>query len=142
MVEDFISSTIIKRGRIEEKSVVKVNLKRTAYISSESYIGKSVTAFTLRNVRYEVRYWIDVLTKVTQLMYNLHTSNFNEVLQLRGSKRPYYTKNTNELRIPQRVEGSDILMETNLGARQIVEICKNMITLFGYSEEELTIEAH
>ncbi len=100
MVEDFISSNIIKRGRIEEKSVLKVNLRLTAHISGENYIGKSVMAFTLRNVRYEVRYWIDVLTKVTQLMYNRHTSNFNEVLQLRGSKRPYYTKNANELRIP------------------------------------------
>ena len=61
---------------------------------------------------------------------------------IRGSKRPYYTKNANELRIPQRVEGSDIFMETNLSSRSIVGICKNMIALFGYSEEELTIEAH
>lgn len=142
MVEDFISSNIIKGGGIEGKSVVKVNVRRTAHISGESYIGKSVTAFTLRNVRYEVRYWIDVLTKVTQLMYNLHTSNFNEVLQLRGRKRPYYTKNANELRNPQRIEGSDIFMETNLSSRSIVGICRNMITLFGYSEKELTIETH
>lgn len=142
MVEDFISSNVIKGEKLQEKADVRVHLRKTVSVSGEGYTGKSVKAFTLRNTRYEVRYWIDVLTKVTQLMYNLHTSNFNEVLQLRGNKRPYYTKNTNELRIPQRVEGSDILMETNLGARQIVEICKNMITLFGYSEEELTIEAH
>ncbi len=93
-------------------------------------------------MRYEARYWIDILTKITKLMYNLDKNNFNVVLELRGRRRPYYTKNANELRLPQKVEGTDIFMETNLSSNQIVNVCKSIIALFGYSEQEFTIETH
>jgi hypothetical protein len=63
-------------------------------------------------------------------------------LQLRGSKRPYFTKNPDELRIPQQIEDSDIFMETNLNSNLIVRISLNVILLFGYSEKDLIVEAH
>ena len=107
-----------------------------------SYIGKSVTAFIFKNTRYEVRYWIEVLSQICKLTYNLHRSSFESVLQLRGSKRPYFTRNPNELRVPQQIEDSGIFMETNLSSNSILRISVGVILLFGYSEKDLIIEAH
>jgi hypothetical protein len=74
------------------------------------------------------------------IMLVLHKDKFEKVLTLRGRKNPYYTKNENELRIPTKIEKTDIYMETNLSANSIVKIAQNLISLFGYESENLSIE--
>jgi len=142
VVEHFISSNIAGGQVSAEIQIAKEPIKKTTIIKLGSYIGKSVTAFIFKNTRYEVRYWIEVLSQICKLTYNLHRSSFESVLQLRGSKRPYFTRNPDELRVPQQIEDSDIFMETNLSSNQIVRISVNVILLFGYSEKDLIIEAH
>jgi len=117
-------------------------IEKRAYTGIEGYTGKSITAFVFKSKSYEVKYWIEVLTQICKIMYDLHHSSFERVLQLRGSKRPYFTKKPDELRVPQQIEDSSIFMETNLGSNSIVRISKNVISLFGYSEKDLVIEAH
>ena len=142
VVEHFISSNIAGGQVSKEVRIAKEPIRKTTITKLESYIGKSVTAFIFNNTRYEVRYWIEVLSQICKLTYNLHRSSFESVLQLRGSKRPYFTRNPNELRVPQQIEDSYIFMETNLSSVQIVRISVNVILLFGYSEKDLIIEAH
>ncbi|MGB6874027.1 MAG: restriction endonuclease subunit R [Dehalococcoidia bacterium] len=142
VVEHFISSNIAGGQVPTEVRIAKEPIRKTTITKLGSYIGKSVTAFIFKNTRYEVRYWIEVLSQICKLTYNLHRSSFESVLQLRGSKRPYFTRNPNELRVPQQIEDSDIFMETNLSSVQIVRISVNVILLFGYSEKDLIIEAH
>jgi len=142
VVENFISSNITGDRVSIEMRAAKEPIKKITLTNVESYIGKSVTAFIFKNTRYEVKYWIEVLSHICKLMYNLHCSNFERVLQLRGSKRPYFTRNANELRTPQQIEDSDIFMETNLSSNYIVKISLNVILLFGYSEKDFIIEAH
>lgn len=142
IVENFISSNIAE-GRVSiDTRKEREPTKKITLAKFESYIGKSVIAFTFKNTRYEVRYWIDVLTQVCKLMHNLHQSNFGRVLQLRGTQRPYFTKNLNELRNPQRIDGTDIFMETNLNSNLIVKISLSVLSLFGYSDKDFSIEAH
>lgn len=142
VVEHFISSNITGGQVSTEIRIAKEPMKKPTTTKLWSYIGKSVTAFIFKNTRYEVRYWIEVLSQICKLTYNLHRSSFESVLQLRGSKRPYFTRNPDELRIPQQIEDSDIFMETNLSSNSIVRISVNVILLFGYSEKDLIIEAH
>lgn len=142
VVEHFISSNIAGGQVSTEVRIAKEPIRKTTITKLGSYIGKSVTAFIFKNTRYEVRYWIEILSQICKLTYNLHRSSFESVLQLRGSKRPYFTRNPNELRVPQQIEDSDIFMETNLSSVQIVRISVNVILLFGYSEKDLIIEAH
>jgi hypothetical protein len=142
VVEDFISSNIAG-GKVDVGTqTTRKPTERHAYTDIESYIGKTVTAFVFKNKRYEVKYWIEVLTQICKIMYDLHHSSFERVLQLRGSKRPYFTRKPDELRIPQQIEDSNIFMETNLSSNSIVRISRNVISLFGYTEKDLIIEAH
>jgi len=142
VVEHFISSNIAGGQFSTEIRIAKEPMKKPTTTKLGSYIGKSVTAFIFKNTRYEVRYWIEVLSQICKLTYNLHRSSFDSVLQLRGSKRPYFTRNPDELRVPQQIEDSDIFMETNLSSKQILRISVDVILLFGYSEKDLIIEAH
>ena len=142
IVESFISSNIVEARVPTETRTEKELLRRPSPVAVKGYIGKSVTAFTFKNTRYEVRYWIEVLSQICKLMYNVHRSDFERVLQLRGSRRPYFTKNPDELRAPQQIESSNIFVETNLSSNYIVKISLNVISLFGYSDRDLIIESH
>lgn len=139
VVENFIFSNVSVGQTRSEKLERKESVKKTTIAIGVSYVGKSVTAFTFRNTRYEVKYWIDILTQICRLIYDIHRRDFDKVLQLQGRKRPYFTRTPNELRLPQQVEDSGIYMETNLSSNQIVKISTSVILLFGYSEKDFTI---
>jgi len=144
-VEDFISANISKievfhRPKIERK--LRPPIRKVGVGKIESYIGKSVTAFIFKNTRYEVRFWKDILIQICNLMSSIHRNNFERVLSLQGRKRPYFTKNANELRIPEKIEGTEIFVEINLSANSIVKMCLDVLSLFGYSEEDFNIEAY
>jgi hypothetical protein len=73
-------------------------------------------------------------------MLNRHQDQFSEVLKLSGRKRPYFSKNPKELRYPEKLNGTDIYVETNLSATNIMTLTRRILTLFGHSDNEWVIE--
>jgi len=144
-VEDFISANLSEieishRPGIKRK--VDLPRRKVSKGKIESYKGKSVTAFTFKDTRYDVKFWKDILIKICNLMNSIHRNDFERVLSLQGRKRPYFTRKANELRIPGKVEGTDIFVEINLSANSIVKMCLDVLSLFSYSEEDFNIEAY
>jgi len=81
-----------------------------------------------------------MLIKICNLMLSAHRDRFEKVLNLVGRKRPYFTKDPNKLRIPQKINDTDIYVEINLSANSIVKLTKNILLLFGYKEDDISIE--
>jgi hypothetical protein len=142
VVESFLAScmqttgvTASRKKTRKESPVTKLPIKK-----QENFTGKSIVTFSFKSEKYEVEHWIEVLKEICTIMLVLHKGKFEKVLTLRGRKRPYFTKNENELRIPTKIEKTDIYMETNLSANSIVKITQNLISLFGYESENLSIE--
>ncbi|MDP3623096.1 MAG: hypothetical protein Q8R66_04095 [Methanobacteriaceae archaeon] len=106
----------------------------------KNFSGKNIVYYTFNGQKYDANTYISILNQLSEHMLKFHERNFNQVLSLKGTKRPYFTKNKNELRIPKRIDNSDIFMETNLSANHIVKICRDLISVFGYSEESLEIK--
>ena len=147
IVERFITSNIQK---IEYLSIPKssvVTTQSTSTISKrteeivESYAHKSISSFVFKGTRYEVKSWKDMLIQICNIMLATHRDRFEQVLSLVGRKRPYFTRNPNELRIPEMLNGTDIYIETNFGANSIVKLSKDILSLFGYTKNDLSIEA-
>lgn len=112
---------------------------KTHISKTGKYAGKSISSFSFRGKTYEVRYWIELLTTLCKILVSEKNKDFDKVLQLVGRKRPYFTHNPNELRNNQKIEGTNIFVETNLSSDQIVKISHNMIALFGYTKNDLRI---
>lgn len=108
----------------------------------EDYKGKSITCFYFKNRRYEVRFWWNLLVELSSIIYSLHKNEFEKVLELRGTKRPYFSRNKNELRCSGKISNSNIFVEIHGGANNIVKRCYDLLALFGYSQGDLRIEAH
>lgn len=108
--------------------------------SSEGYTGKSIVAFAFKGTRYTVRSWKEMLIKIANLMLSAHKKQFDRIVNLVGRKRPYFTRNPNELRNPERIDNTETYVETNLSANVIVKLSKSIIMLFGYKENDISIE--
>ncbi len=102
--------------------------------------GKKIEAFVFDGQRYEVRFWKDFLCTLARVLKEKHPDAFEKVLLLRGKKRPYFSRRPSDLRIPELIEGTDIYVETNQSASSIVQLCRELVRLFGYREEDLQIE--
>jgi predicted type IV restriction endonuclease len=110
---------------------------------SEDFTGKKISSFYFRGEKREVRSWKELLVELCSTISIAHGSDFGRVLTLRGSKRPYFTRDKSQLSgkaKPERIANTDIFMETNLSARNTTQICRRLIALFGYSDDDLKIE--
>ncbi len=113
--------------------------KTNNYIRT-GFTGKSISLFIFNNKKHRTRSWRQLLLIICEEVNNLHKDNFNKVLSLRGTKRPYFTKNPNELRVPEKIKGTDIFVETHWSANGIVRLCEDVLSLFGH-KDSLKIES-
>jgi hypothetical protein len=101
--------------------------------------GRSIVAFNFKGTRHDVNTWKDYLLQMCGILSITNKDRFEKILSLIGRKRPYFTKNPSELRVPEIIAGTDIYVETNLSAERIDKLSKDMISLFGYTEGDLSI---
>jgi hypothetical protein len=81
----------------------------------------------------------DMLQTLSNLLIIKHMQTFAKVaVELRGKKRPYFSKNPAELRKPQQLIG--IFVETNLSANSIVAICRILLEKLGYDPNSLRLQ--
>ena len=57
-----------------------------------------------------------------------------------GKKRPYFSKNRADLRKPHKLPASDICVETNLSANNIVAISRVLLQKLGHDPDSLKVE--
>ncbi|MGA3176933.1 MAG: type I restriction endonuclease [Candidatus Acidiferrum sp.] len=112
---------------------------RGATLEELDYSGRSVEGFEFLGKQQKIDSWIDLLLDLCQLMKTAPGQNFEKCLALVGRKRPYFAKNSDLLRRPKMINGTDIYVETNLSANSIVGLSRNLIALFGYKENDLKI---
>ena len=97
-------------------------------------------AFVFLGSRHPVHTWKDVLQRLSEIMYELHTSTFAEgVSELRGTSRVYYSRDPNDLDRPRSVGASGFFVETKWASKAMLDQCYKLIARFGYSESELKI---
>lgn len=121
------------------KSTVKFYDDNETTSEIQGFSRTYIDYFELNGVKYEVDSWRNMLLKVCDIMRTTHTDQFDKVLSLGGRKRSYFSKNPAELRSPKLVTGTDIYVETNYSANEIVKFSKDIISLFGYSRDDLSV---
>jgi hypothetical protein len=62
------------------------------------------------------------------------------VLELKGQKYPWFSKNPNELTHPDRIDDTDFYVQNHWSARGIVSLSKAVIALFNYSKDDLLFD--
>lgn len=113
--------------------------KRITKYQTGSFINKKIEKFKLIGNTYYPKTWKELLVTVSEEMIKRHPSEFDRALQLRGSKMTYISTNSNEMSQPVQILDSKYFVETKLNSNSIVQRSRDLMSLFGYSENELEI---
>lgn len=144
IIQDFIVTEIKAKAEVPEppRSKAPLRPKPTGKAApGVDYTGKSIVYFEFRGKRHDVNTWNAMLIKICEIISAAHRDRFEYVLTLAGPKRPYFSENPKELLTSEKISGTDIYVEVNIGAMSVVRLCRKILKLFGYQENDLYIEA-
>jgi hypothetical protein len=104
------------------------------------YTGKTITSFSLKGKTHEVKSWKAMLLKLCDIIFPRHKDDLDIVLTLSEGDREFFSKNPYEFLTAERIPGTDIYVDVNLKAMEVVDLSKKILSLFGYSPADLSIE--
>ena len=134
---------LIKAQMIEEVPIfediaaTKVDKKQ----KPDTYEGKVVESFQFNKHTYKVDQWEDVLTTLCDLLAVQHKEDFEKVLWISGEDKTYFSNYQEELNIPEKINKTDIYVETKLNPNEVVKTAKKLLIEFGYPPDKLLIAA-
>ena len=105
----------------------------------ESYIDKEIKSYTFNGKSNPVRYWEDLLTGLCDYFAAIHSKDFEKVLWISGEDKTYFSRYSDQLRIPEKIKGADIYVETKLRPDEIVKTSRSLLSEFGYDATDLSI---
>jgi hypothetical protein len=93
--------------------------------------------FIFNGEKNKIRFWKDMLPKVCSIMASRHKERFDkDIFTIKGDKNIYFSRIKEELKqSPEPIEGTDIYVETGFAKGMLLRITRDVVTLFGYSED-------
>ncbi|MHC1689076.1 MAG: type I restriction enzyme HsdR N-terminal domain-containing protein [Methanothrix sp.] len=112
-------------------------------INAAKYTAKGITLpqdkfFIFNGEKHKVKFWKDMLPEVCSIMSSRHVERFEDIFSIKGDKHVYFSRNQEELKSPEPIEGTDIFVETNFAKGMLLKITRDVVTLFGYPEDAVS----
>jgi hypothetical protein len=99
----------------------------------------SPISFVFEGKKYELNLWKDMLPMVCAIMAERHKNEFEKVLEIKGRKYNYFSKNSGEFKFGEKIEGTEIYVNTNVGPWDHLHRSRKVIAKFGYSKDEIQL---
>jgi len=107
----------------------------------ESYTDTSIKSFTFIGHSHIVRAWDEVLPILCDYLASTHEKDFEKVLWISDNQKPYFSRYSDQLRIPEKIKETDIYVETRIKPDEVAKTAHKLIETFGYSQDDLSIDA-
>ena len=132
---------IIEVPKIEDKPTPSFSIvpPKKSVKKPESYKDKEVESYSFNGKTSPVRNWEDILTSLCDYFATIHSKDFEKVLWISGEDNTYFSRYSDQLRIPAKIKGTNIYVETKLGPDEIVKTSRSLLAEFGYHAGDLTI---
>jgi len=106
----------------------------------DSLTGTKVRGFYLGDKKYDANSYIDVLRQILRLVFMKDNQASDKILSITGKKNKYFSRKPEDLRMPERIKGTDIYFETNENAKTICARCEKILKFFNMDFTSFEIE--
>ena len=107
----------------------------------EGYADKSIKSFTFIGHSHIVRAWNEVLLILCEYFASTHEKDFEKVLWISDNQKPYFSRYSDQLRMPEKIQETDIYVETRMNPDEVVKTAYKLVEAFGYNHDDLSIDA-
>ncbi|MBN1848598.1 MAG: hypothetical protein JW932_08430 [Deltaproteobacteria bacterium] len=139
-VREFVLSEIKTKA-----STLKVQqppiLDKIKKIMKKDVKGKTIKAFSFQGQKYEVHSWKAMVLKLCDIIYDKHKEDFENILFITLDGRNCFSRNPHEFLECEKIARMEIYMDLHLTVKDMLALCKEILLLFGYKENELIIES-
>ena len=129
-LDDELSSDISPASRKNEP--VKI---------SQSFADMSILSFRFNGQKYPVRAWDEVLSTLCDYFVATYAKDFEKVLWISDDQKTCFSRNSDQLQIPEKIKKTDIFVETKMTPDRVVKTAEKLLEEFGYNKKDLRIEA-
>lgn len=103
------------------------------------FTNKSPRRVVVLDTDLDVQDWRDVLIGTCMVVRKKRPADFARILELRGPKRLWFSRNPTNLRDPTPIDDTGIYAETNLSANGLAMTCQNILAHFEF-EPDIRVE--
>ncbi len=108
---------------------------------AKSYSDKSIKAFSFNGNTYKVQTWPEMLTTLCNYFASTNNKDFEKVLWISNDQKARFSRYGDQLSIPEKIKKTDIYVETKLNPDDVVKTTAKLLAEFGYSKDNLEIDA-
>ena len=108
---------------------------------AKRYAEKSIKSYSFKGNTYQVETWVEMLTSLCDYFASTNKKDFEKVLWISNDQKTRFSRYGDQLRIPEKVKRTDIYVETKLSPDEVVRTSCQLLAEFGYSKDDLYIEA-
>ena len=108
---------------------------------AETYKDKFIKAFSFNGNTFRVQSWVEMLTTLCDYFASTNQKDFEKVLWISNDQKTRFSRYGDQLRIPEKVKKTDIYVETKLSPDEVVRTSAKLLAEFGYSKDDLEIDA-
>lgn len=132
---------IIEVPKIEAKPTSNFHLRpfKKTVKKAATYADKEIKSYTFNGQTNPAKNWEDMLINLCEYFAKIHSKDFEKVLWISGENNTYFSRYSDQLRIPEKIKGTNIYVETKLRPDEIVRTSRNLLAEFGYNAHDLTI---
>jgi hypothetical protein len=107
--------------------------------ASDVYRDKQIKSFSFNGQTYHVSTWVEMLATLCNHFASLHRKDFEKVLWISPNQKRLFSRYSDQLRLPEQIDQTDIFVETKLTSEEIVRAAKALLTEFGHDKNDLII---
>jgi len=101
--------------------------------------GQSPSLFSFKGQEYKLKSWSDMLIRICEVLKNEYQQNVENLQWHSVGRKYYFSKNKSDLRFPEKINGTEIYVETYLSPGEATRAAFSMVQFFGYSKEDFVI---
>ena len=121
--------------------ITEVSRKKEPVVLNQSFADMSIRSFRFNGHKYQVRAWDEVLPMLGDFFASTNTKDFEKVLWISDDQKTCFSRYSDQLRIPEKIKGTDIFVETRMTPDEVVKTAQKLIEEFGFDRNDLSIDA-
>ena len=107
--------------------------------SPRGYDGQSISSFSFKQNNYKIKSWEDLVLKLCKVLKTKYDQDVEKLLWHSVEGKYYFSRNSDELRFPENIKGTDIFVETYMRPNEAAKAARSILSFFEYSEADFSI---
>jgi predicted type IV restriction endonuclease len=116
-------------------------LNKIKKIMKKEVKGKTIKSFSFQGKKYDVHSWKSMVLKICEVLHEKHRDDFESILYISLDGRNCFSRNPHEFLECEKIGDTEIYLDLHLAVKDILALCKEILLLFGYKENDLIIES-